>query len=1225
MRRIALITFLISCMCSLNLWSQNVSSVLQGTVVDSTNAVVVGATVQVSNVGTALERTVTTNEKGLFRQPNLLPGTYKVTINAPGFKSYTQKEIVLVGSEVRDLGNLKLEVGAANEEVTVTADVTPVNVASSEKASTVDEDTMTNQSIRGRDLMSYLSLVPGMVDTFDASKAGGSATRDVSSSLSLMGLTLNGSSVSNYQVDGASATGDAGYINYEPNIDSIQELKIMTTNYQAEFGRSGGAVITVITKGGTNQFHGTGWYTHRHEQFNANDWANKNFADKSDFTAITKNRSNVAGWSLGGPAYIPGKFNTQKNKLFFFATQEFTRQLAPSSDSATYAYFPTEDIIAGNFTDVIDPSTQKPVIIYDNGATHTVRSGCEDSRTVGSDSCQLGTADATGLKLLTWMRSSRGSQYDRTFTDNTYKYSANWMIPALSGSHPRRNDVIRVDANLRSNLSAYFRWIQDSDTRTQRLMQATWDIGTTLRDNPGKGYLGSATWTINPTTVNELIVSRNYQAQSYTILDASTVAAENADLPLYYSLNFNNEVNGLQSVLPNINFNSSIGTGPGGGGPGGGSSCGSNAQCTPKVSFANWDYKMTQTRWALTDNLSKVVGAHNLKFGADIQRQVKIGPGLQSYNGTYAFGTSGSNGTSEYDRGYGYANIYSGSFAAFKQDNSRPGVDILTWNIQFYAQDNWRVTRRLTLDFGIRLNRPETWQNRAHSTSYFDPDYFDYTAVPAINSQEQLDCSSDGYSYDITGSAFKTTTVYSAAGSSCASALANGYYANGIRVVGVDGAPKYPYPQKWINTSPRLGFALDVFGNGKTSLRGGFAAFSGGAAGDGNMSDGQVPVVKTAGLSWGTFGQLSTMDNPISASSFKGVSGKWRNTTSYNTSLGIQQNVGHNFVADVSYIGNFASNSSVSVSVNQVPLWSCYGCSSAAQDVLRPYKGYQDITSSEPYGYSNYNSLQISLQRRFSGGLMLGTSYTLSKALGMNSYYTQLSAEENRVRNYGGGPAQGNLKINYSYDLPKLSKRLGNTVGAKAVGVVTDNWALSGITHFMAGSSYTVGCGATQGITYDQTGSPNAPAVTCDQTGSATSGRGKLQFNPNNFTMAAWHTLGNAEKNNLVGPGINNWDVTLRRYIPLGADSKRRIRLEADAINVFNHPQFTGVSSSLSFKCGSDGTGTVTNAAGCTSSDGWVLVTNSISSTGKVGTGTGAYTTSTQAARSISFNARIEF
>jgi hypothetical protein len=1206
-----LFLFLLCVSCSVSLWGQNVSSTIQGTVVDSSNAVVVGASVQVTNVGTGYERTVTSNEKGLFRHPNLLPGTYQVTVSATGFKSYSQKEIVLVGSETRDLGNLKLDIGATNEVVTVTADVTPINVASSEKASTVDEATMTNQSVRGRDMMSYLSLVPGMTDTFDASKAGGSATRDVTSSMALMGLTLNGSSVSNYQVDGASASGDMGYIHYEPNMDSIQELKIMSTTYQAEFGRAGGAVVTVITKGGTKEFHGSGWYTHRHEQFNANDWANKNFASKSDFTAITKNRSNVEGWSLGGPIYFPKKFNTQKNKLFFYASQEYTRQLAPSSDSATYHFFPTEEILAGNFTNVVD-STGAPVVIYDDRSAGTVRSGCESDRFDTGATCSLtGLSNTNGTKLLNWLRNSRGSQYDRTFTDS-YKYTANWMIPALSGSHPRRNDIIRIDANPFSNLSAYFRWIQDTDSRTMRMMQATWDIGSTLRDNPGSGYLGSATWTINPTTVNEITVSRDYQSQSFTIQDTDSVAAENADLPLYYQLAFNNKENGLQSVLPNINFNTSIGTGPGGG-MFSSSTCTTTPCNAPTVTFANWDYKMTQSRWAVSDNLSKVIASHNLKFGVDIQREATVTPGAQSYNGTYAFGTSSSSGSS-LDRGDGYANIYTGTFAAFQQANSRVIEDKRVWNIQAYAQDNWRVNNRLTLDFGVRFYHPSTWKNGNHTTSYFDPSKFDYTATPSLSVNDILSCDSS-YTY-----AFGTHNVSSAPGKNCS--LSNGYYANGMRIAGVDGAPEFPLSVKWLTLSPRLGFALDLFGNGQTAVRGGFAAFTTTPSSD-NLMTGQVPVVHTAGVSWGSFGTLSTLDNPISANSVQGVRASYGNSGTYNASFGVQQNLGHNFMTDISYIGNWATNTAISrISINSVPLWSCFGCSTYEQDLLRPYVGYQDIQASLPKGYSNYHALQASVQRRFSSGLMLSASYSLAKQLSMTSYSPVLSNEENRDRYYEGGPAGNDLKINYSYDLPKLSKRLGTAPGVKIIGLVTDNWAISGITHFKTGDAYSVSCSASNSINgYDQTGTPNSPTVSCDQTASAKAGRGKLQFNPNAYTMAAYHTLGNAQKYNLVGPGLDNWDLTLRRNIPLGAEGRRKIRLEADAVNVFNHPQFKAVNSSLTFSCSS----TYSTDSGCNGD--WTLVTGSnvVSTTGKVGTGAGSYTTTTQAPRSISFNARIEF
>jgi hypothetical protein len=215
--------------------------------------------------------------------------------------------------------------------------------------------------------------------------------------------------------------------------------------------------------------------------------------------------------------------------------------------------------------------------------------------------------------------------------------------------------------------------------------------------------------------------------------------------------------------------------------------------------------------------------------------------------------------------------------------------------------------------------------------------------------------------------------------------------------------------------------------------------------------------------------------------------------------------------------------------------------------------------------------------------------------------------------------------INYSYDLPKLSKKMGDRASAKFVGAITDNWTLSGITHFASGSSYSVSCGVDHSVMgYDATGTPGEGS-SCDRTGSPHSGRGKLQFNPNAFTIAAPHTLGNSPQTYLVGPGINNWDITIRRAIPLGAESRRKIILEAAGYNVFNHPQFSAVNSSLSFKCGSDGTGSITNNNEC--SDGWNLVTGNgvVSTDGKPGSGAGSYTTDTQQQRMLGFNARVQF
>ena len=1204
MRRFTL-TLLLCVLCTIPLWAQNVSSSLQGTVVDSTNAVVVGANVVLSNQGTGGQRTGVTNAKGMFRFSELSPGTYSITVKMKGFKGYNLEKIVLVSSETRDLGNTQLEVGSATEQVTVNADITPVQTASSEKASTIDPNEMEHQAVRGRDMVAYMDLIPGLVDS-PSTGAGAPAGRNVTSTQALAGITINGADLGhiNYTVDGVPAIDSSTqYLHYEPNVDSIQEMKVLTSNYQAEFGRNSGGTITIITKGGGKEFHGSGWFDHKHEQFNANTYFNDQAnAVKANSAPKSLYRYNVAGWSLGGPAYIPKKFNTKKDKIFFFATQEYTRQLVPASGGTTYATMPTAAQLKGDFTDVVNPSVRAAdgnavPIYYNNNGTRTILPGCDSQRLLRGETCQIPDAlmDTRGRAVLNWINSTRGASNDFTPTSGDYLNAANWVTSGTSGEHPRRNDMIRVDTNITPNLSAYFRWIRDTDSQVKHEMQSTWDVWPVKSPNPGHGYVGNANWVINPTMVNELTIGKDWTAWGWEAMDPKSAEASIANLPLSYSIPFNTKVNGLQSVLPNIYFTNSISSGPGGPPGGGGGTCSVTPCNAPQFNAFLWDYYNTQNYWTVSDNLSKVIGNHSMKAGLYLEKQNKIQPGVQNYNGKYAFGAN-TQLNDIHDAGDGYANAYMGNFAAYQQASGRTVADVNFWNIEWYIQDNWRVNKHLTLDIGVRFYHPTPYVDNANTISYFNPDKWTSANAPVLNPDGTVSC----------------------AGQSAGCSATNGMVVNG-----------HPYFTKWLTVAPRLGFALDLFGNGKTAIRGGFGVFPNRESGQlfngssGMVMSGQAPVISTASLSWNTLNNLSSLTSPVSPIAVTTWQGKTPISKAFNASFGVQQNIGYNMVFDVSYVGAWAQNQPLAVNINPVPLWSCYNCGSYDQNLLRSYVGYQDVDIEEFIGYNNYHSLQSTLQRRFSDGLMVGVAYTMSKQLSLGSQDQLLSPSVNRERNYGGGPVGHNVMINYSYDIPSLSKKLSSQPGKALVGAVMDHWALSGITHLASGSAYTVGCSING--QYDGTGTPSE-TTRCDQLSNPSSGRGKLAFNPAAYTIAAAHTLGNAPQNNLVGPGIENFDVTLRKSIPLGGE-RRKLKLEAQAFNVFNHPQFKGVSSSLTFSCGADGRGMTNSKDGCTATDGWVLSTTGLSTTGKPGSGVGAYSSQsgTQEARIIGFNARIEF
>jgi hypothetical protein len=314
-------------------------------VVDPAGSAVPGAKVTLTNMGTTATSQATSDTSGVFRFPNLLSGNYSVSVQAGGFKTRVETDIFLGLSDNRDLGKLVLEIGNVSDSVTVEAAVTPVQTSTGERSSVIEGDQLNNEAIRGREMMSYMRMLPGVVDTTVAREATGGSV--------LGGLTFNGSTgITGFMVDGIPDM-DTGcsncFTHFEPNIDSIGEIKVLTSNFQAEFGRNAGGSIQVVTKGGAQEFHGSGWWTHRHEEFNANDFFN-------NITGLPRNRYryNIAGWSLGDPVYIPKHFNIGKSRLFFFASQEYTEQLATFANQ--YKSMPTALERRGDYSHSVNGS-----------------------------------------------------------------------------------------------------------------------------------------------------------------------------------------------------------------------------------------------------------------------------------------------------------------------------------------------------------------------------------------------------------------------------------------------------------------------------------------------------------------------------------------------------------------------------------------------------------------------------------------------------------------------------------------------------------------------------------------------------------------------------------------------------------------------------------------------------------------------------------------------------
>src|SRR5215813_3923331 len=471
------------------------SASLSGTVHDPQGAAVVGAKVTLKDAGGATHLETTTNNEGFYTFPIIQPGTYTVTVEAPGFKKSVKSGVVVNASDRQSTGFTVLEIGDISNSVEVTADAAQLQIKteSGEQGAAVNNQQIQNLAVNGRNYLDLLKLTPGVVVTASFAVSGPGGFGNISIGGMRMGknnLTIDGTT----NVD----TGSNGTQHIALSLDNISEFKLLTSNYQAEYGRSGGGAIQIVTKSGTNQFHGTGYYFHRHEEFNANSYFNN--ANGTNANGVQNNprnfyRYNQQGYNIGGPVLLPKK--ALKDKLFFFFSQEWQEQLVPQN--ARQSRVPTAAEVAGDFSNtrdfngnlitIIDPETKQPF----------------PGNKIPAD--RINANGANGQKILQLFQKFENTQLGGP--QNGFRYNHNSQ---MSVSYPRRETSLRVDYNLSDTTKAYVRYTRDADKQVLPYGLG-WTGGNNLipldnlifKQAPAWNGALNVTSALSPTLTNEFI------------------------------------------------------------------------------------------------------------------------------------------------------------------------------------------------------------------------------------------------------------------------------------------------------------------------------------------------------------------------------------------------------------------------------------------------------------------------------------------------------------------------------------------------------------------------------------------------------------------------------------------------------------------------------------------------------------------------------------------------
>ena len=1174
---------------------QTITGSISGAVADANGGYIPGASVTIVSIKTGQARTSPTNDDGRFTFAALQPGAYSLKVEKQGFQTLEQTGVILSANENLALGDIKLQTGQVSETVSVTTEGTLVEREASDLTARLTSDQLALISTKGRDVTSLLRLLPGTSNIPDVEAVG----NGFGTTLPNFSGQRSRSTVAT--VDGLNASEPSGsnLLSLTTSIDAIGEVKVLRDNYSAEYGNNGGAMINIVTKGGGRDYAGTAYYFLRNEALNA-----ANFFNNKAGLKRALYRFNYWGFNYGGPMPLPrfgeGGPALWRGKAFFFFNLEKPHTITPTDP--VFVTVPTALERIGDFSQSRNSSGAVPVVL--DPLTGLQFSG---------NKVPSGRINKSTQNLLNYFPLPNSP-----IASNPGRY-----VFQRSVDVPKHSYLVRFDVKPTNNDSIYFKaqwWTSDNEGTAT----SGWPNGANGVDRWGirSHYLytddgRSANWVhvFNSAIVNEFNVGWRTDTEGFipTTGFAEGLRRDTLNYTAPQLFPQNNKMN----LVPVVTGWTSVAGNP------------ANINWLNRWGEVGEDH----IRPSLSDNLSYTRGDHSFKFGVYLERLFNREAPGGTWSGQLDFGTSNSNGftTAAGNTGFAYANALLGNFNTYTEQSSRPFTNLQLNQVQWYGQDSWKISRQLTLNYGMRFGYTSGQFQLDGQGSNFDPSRFDPSKAPLLYIGY---CNGQPNGVPAFGTTCATANQFAIdprqlnnpnrtlLNKNLVRAIipGTGDITNGLALPTDPTTPRAYRETPTIYYEPRIGFAWDIHGQGRTVLRGMGGLYHmprvGGGTGGASSLGNNPPQQRTFQIQNGNIDNLANLTNtaalfPVTIAALEAHSNI---PSTANFSLGVQQEIGFKSVLEVSYVGAFARHLGERRNINAIPdaarfvdctISAKYGVpchsenrdpltasSAKNNDFLRPYRGYGDINLVMYSGTSNYNGLQVQLNRRYTRGFQFGVAYTYSKSF---DYANDDSSDVSFPRPYKSfnyGPSDFDqthiLTLNYIYDIPKLSKKFNSGV----VKAVFDDWQLSGTSSYATGRpknltvTYTTG---TATITNGQTcppgtvqtsatvctmltdftgGTVNArPSIICDPvkgaSGADLSGSAFV-INTSCFTNpTGLGQIGNMPRNSVRIPSILNNDVALFKNFKIG--ESRGIQLRWELFNIFNRANFDDIDGALTY------------------------------------------------------------